>query len=74
MEFIKITKEEYEKLLKYRDIVTRIEEDVHEELNLKPLRDKAAIKVMKKLDKDIREGNRRKITDEEFESKYKHLL
>jgi hypothetical protein len=73
MEYVKITKTEYEKLLRYREIVNYIEETVHEELNVKPLKDKRAIKVIKNLDQEIKEGKRKVISEQEFESRYGHL-
>jgi len=66
MDYIKIPKEEYEKLLKYRDIVSHIEEEIHEELNVKPITDKRAIAKLKKLEKEVKEGKRKTISKEEF--------
>jgi hypothetical protein len=74
LEYIKIPKPEYDQLLKYRDIVNRIEEDIHEELNVKPIEDERAIAKMKKLNEETKAGKRKTISDEEFTSKYKHLL
>ncbi len=74
MEDVTITKEEYEKLLKYRDIVSHIEEEIHEELNVKPITDKRAIEKLRQLDKEVKEGKRKTISDKEFEKQYKHLL
>ncbi|MBS3067727.1 hypothetical protein J4450_03425 [Candidatus Micrarchaeota archaeon] len=66
MEYVQISKEEYEKLLKYRDIVNNIEEDIHEELNVKPITDKRAIEKLKRLDKEVKEGKRKTFSKEEF--------
>lgn len=66
MEYIKITKDEYELLLKYRDIVQHIEEEIHDELNVKPLTDKRAIKKLKLLDEEVRKGIRKTYSKEEF--------
>ncbi len=73
MECIKITKGEYEQLLKYRDIVNHMEEEVHEELNVKPLKDKRAIAKLRQLDKETGEGKRKTISDEELGARYKSL-
>ena len=72
--YVKIPKPEYEQLLKYRDIINRIEEDIHEELNVKPIEDERAIAKMKQLHTDTKSGKRKSISDEEFTAKYKHLL
>lgn len=66
MDYVKIPKEEYEKLLRYRDIVSHIEEEIHEELNVKQITDKRAIEKMKKLEKEVKEGKRKTISKEEF--------
>jgi len=66
MDYIKISKDEYEQLLKFRDIVSRIEEEIHEELNVKPVTDKRTIEKLKKLDKQVREGKRKTYSKEEF--------
>ena len=69
-----ISKEEYEQLIKYRNIVNRIEEEIHEELNVKPLDDTKAIEKIEKLHKEQKEGKRKTISDAEFTAKYKDLL
>jgi len=74
LEYIKIPKHEYDQLLKYRDIINRIEEDIHEELNVKPIEDERAIAKMKQIHEEIKSGKRKTISDEEFVAKYKHLL
>ena len=74
LEYIKIPKPEYDQLLKYRDIINRIEEDIHEELNVKPIEDERAIAKMKQIHEEIKSGKRKTISDEEFVAKYKHLL
>ena len=74
LEYIRVPKPEYDQLLKYRDIVNRIEEDIHEELNVKPIEDERAIEKMRKLDEETKAGKRKTISDEEFTAKYKHLL
>ncbi|MDO8554542.1 MAG: hypothetical protein Q7S22_07070 [Candidatus Micrarchaeota archaeon] len=66
MEYVQISKEEYERLLKCRDIVSHIEEEIHEELNVKPLTDKRAIEKLRKLDQEVREGKRKTFSKEEF--------
>ena len=66
MEYVRITKEEYEQLLKYRDIVNYIEEEIHEELNVKPITDKHAIEKLKQLEQEVKEGKRRAFSKEEF--------
>lgn len=66
MEYVQIPKEEYEKLLKYRDIVTRIEEEIHEELQVKPVTDKRAIQKLKKLHAEVKEGKRKTFSKEQF--------
>lgn len=72
--YVQISKEEYELLLRYRDIVSHIEEEIHEELNVKPITDKRAIEKLKKLDQEVKEGKRKAINDDEFVGRYKHLL
>ena len=74
MEYVKVPKPEYEQLLRYRDIINRIEEDIHEELNVKPIEDERAIKKIKKLHEEKKAGKRIPISDEEFTAKYKRLL
>ena len=74
MEYIQISKEEYEKLLRYRDIVNQFDEEIHEQLNVKPVTDERAIKKLKQLDKEVKEGKRKTISDEEFEKRHKNLL
>ncbi len=74
MEYVRIPRLEYELLLKYRDVVNSFEETVHEELNVKPLKDKKAIKVMSALEKERLQGKRKTISDEEFTRKHQHLL
>ncbi|MEK6979708.1 MAG: hypothetical protein AABW86_05785 [Candidatus Micrarchaeota archaeon] len=69
-----ISKTEYELLLRYRDIVKYMEEMVHEELNVKPLQDMHAIKILEKLEKEARGGKRKTISDREFSAHYKHLM
>lgn len=66
MEYVQISKNEYEKLLKYRDIVTHIEEEIHEELNVKPITDKRAIEKLKRLEQEVKEGKRKTFSKEEF--------
>jgi hypothetical protein len=73
MEYVQISKQEYEKLLRCRDIVNHIEEEIHEELNVKPVTDKRAIEKLDKLEQEAREGKRKTISDEEFAAKYRHL-
>jgi hypothetical protein len=74
VEYVKIPRVEYELLLKYRDVVNYFEETVHEELNVKPLKDKKAIKVMSTLEKERKEGKRRTVSDEEFTKKHQDIL
>ena len=74
LEYVKIPKPEYEQLLKYRDIINRIEEDIHEELNVKPIEDEGAIAKMKQLHREMKTGKRKTISDEELVAKYEHLL
>ncbi|MBU0532446.1 hypothetical protein KKB44_03050 [Candidatus Micrarchaeota archaeon] len=74
MEYIKISKQEYEELLKCRDIINYLEEEVHERLGVRPLEDKKAIKVLKELHEEAKKGKRKTIGDEEFTGKYQHLL
>jgi len=74
VEYIRIPRFEYELLLKYRDVVNSFEETVHEELNVRPLKDKKAIKVMSTLEKERLQGKRKTVSDDEFTKKYQHLL
>ena len=66
MEYVQISKGEYEKLLKYRDIVNHIEEEIHEELNVKPITDERAIEKLKQLEQEVKEGKRKTFSKEEF--------
>ncbi len=74
MESVTIPKSEYDQLLKYKNIVRHLEEDIHEELNVKQITDKVALEKLKRLDKDSQEGKRKTITDTEFMAKRGHLL
>ena len=66
MGYIEISEAEYKQLLKYRDIINRIEEEIHEELNVKPITDKRAIAKLTKLEKEAKEGKRKTVSKEEF--------
>ena len=66
MEYVQIPKEEYEKLLRYRDIVNSIEEEIHDELQIKPITDKRAIEKLKKLHQEVKEGKRKTFSKEQF--------
>lgn len=74
MEYIKVSKGEYEQLLRYRDIIMNMEEEFHQQLRVKPVTDKRAISVMKKIYTDIRSGKRKSISNEEFLKKYRYLI
>lgn len=66
MEYVQISKQEYEKLLRCRDIVNHIEEEIHEELNVKPVTDKRAIEKLGRLEREVKEGKRKTFSKEEF--------
>jgi len=74
MEYVSISKEEYDQLIRYKNIVNTIEEEIHEELKVQPLTDKKAIEKIEKLRKEQKEGKRKIISDADFTAKYKHLL
>jgi hypothetical protein len=66
MEYVKIPKKEYEKLLRYREIVNHIEEEIHEELNVREVKDKRLLGELKELHGEAKKGKRKTISEKEF--------
>ncbi len=70
MEYVKIPKKEYEKLLRYREIVNHIEEEIHEELNVSEVKDKRLLGKMKGLHRETQRGTRKTRSKDEFLSEF----
>lgn len=71
MEYVQISKQEYAELLKCKQILVNIEEDIHEELNVKQVTDPRAIAKLKQLDKEVKEGKRKTFSKEQFLEEFK---
>jgi hypothetical protein len=65
-EYVRVPVEEYRLLIKYKEIVSNIEEDIHEELNVKPITEKKALEKMERLHQETKAGKRKTLSKEEF--------
>lgn len=65
-EHVSIPAEEYRMLIRCRDVLSRIEEDIHGELNVKPITDKKALEKMEQLHRETKSGKRKALSKEEF--------
>ena len=68
-EYVRVPAEEYRLLIKYREIISHLEEDIHEELNVKPITDKKALDRMGQLHRETKAGKRKTMSKEEFRSR-----
>ena len=65
-ENVTIPVEEYKELKRYKEIVLHIEEEIHEELKVKPVTDEKALKKLKQLHQETSSGKRKTLSEEEF--------
>ncbi len=54
--------------------VARVQEIPGEDWKVKPLTDSRAIKVLRKIDREIAQGKRKVVSEAEFRAKFKHLF
>lgn len=65
-ENVTISAEEYKELKRYKEIVLYIEEEIHEELKVKPITDERALEKLRQLYQESRSGKRKTLSEEEF--------
>lgn len=65
-ENVTIPVEEYKELKRYKEIVLHIEEEIHEELKVKPVTDERALEKLKQLHQETKSGKRKTLSEEEF--------
>lgn len=65
-ENVTISLDEYRELKRCKEIVRYIEEEIHEELSVKPVTNKKALKKLKRLHGETASGKRKAISEEEF--------
>lgn len=65
-ENVTITLKEYNELKRCKEIVRYIEEEIHEELSVRPLTDKKALEKLKRLHGETKSGKRKTLSEEEF--------